>query len=36
MSWPAALSPPIREYLLPEDHPAIRMPTVLSEEMARA
>ena len=32
----AALSPPIKEYLLPDDHPAIGTPTVLSEEMARA
>ena len=35
MSWPAARRPPISEYLLADDHPAISTPMVESEETAR-
>ncbi len=35
-SWPAALRPPISEYLLADAQPAMRMPITDMEETARA
>ena len=36
MSCPAALKPPIKEYLFADDHPAVNTPIVPKELIARA
>jgi hypothetical protein len=34
ISWAAARNPPMSEYLFPDDHPAMRTPSVLNDETA--